>query len=200
MSMCDLRPTPYTLKPKRRQRRRAGGFTLIEASLTTIIIGTGVLAILAAQQAYHMKNNWATRTSTAMLLANELRERTLSLPLHDPITGNANLGPETDEAVPMAYDDLDDFAGTVTAGVGAGQTFNPPINALGVALTDLSAWTQTIKVEKVPVDHVDTTFPLSLDTGSTDMFRVTVSVLYRDPSSSADEAVTELSWIVTDTP
>lgn len=200
--MPDLRPTPCALRPKRRRirRRRAAGFTLIEAALTTIIIGTGVLAILAAQQAYHMKNNWATRTSTAMLLANELRERTLSMPLHDPITGDSTLGPELDEAVPLAYDDLDDFAGTVTAGVGSGQTFNPPINALGLELDDLAAWTQTIRVEKVPGDQVDTSFPIRLDTGASDMFRVTVAVLYRNPNTSADEAVTELSWIVTDTP
>ena len=198
--MASPNPQPQTPDPRRRTRRRSAGFTLIEASLTTIIIGTGVLAILAAQQAYHMKNNWATRTSTAMLLANELRERTLSMPLHDPITGDANLGPEADETVPLAFDDLDDFAGTVTAGVGSGQRFNPPINALGLPLSDLGAWTQTIRVEKVPADHVDTAFALPLDTGTTDMFRVTVSVLYRDPSSGADEAVTELSWIVTDTP
>lgn len=198
--MCDLSPKPSALRTKRRQHRRAGGFTLIESALTTIIIGTGVLAILSAQQAYHMKNNWASRTSTAMLLANELRERTLSLPLHDPITGNATLGPESDETVPLAYDDLDDFAGTVTAGVGSGQSFNPPINALGLPLSDLDRWTQTIKVEKVPADHVDTAFPLGLDTGASDMFRVTVAVLYRDPNSGADEAVTELSWIVTDEP
>ena len=184
----------------RRRHRRTQGFTLIESALTTIIIGTGVLAILSAQQAYHMKNNWASRTSTAMLLANELRERTLSLPLHDPITGDATLGPEIDETVPLAYDDLDDFAGTVSAGVGSGQRFNPPINALGLPLSDLDQWTQTIKVEKVPVDHVDTSFPLGLDTGVSDMFRVTVAVLYRDPNSGADEAVTELSWIVTDEP
>lgn len=196
--MATPNPKPRTPNPKRLRRQR--GFTLIEASLTTVIIGTGVLAILSAQQAYHMKNNWATRTSTAMLLANELRERTLSMPLHDPITGNATLGPELDETVPLAYDDLDDFAGTVVAGVGEGQKFNPPINALGLEQPDLSSWTQTIKVEKVPSDQVDTSFPLRLDTGVSDMFRVTVAVLYRNPQTNADEAVTELSWIVTDTP
>ena len=198
--MTRLDPRPQTLDPRRRRSRRRSGFTLIEAALTTVIIGTGVLAILAAQQAYHMKNNWASRTSTAMLLANELRERTLSLPLHDPITNDATLGPEIDETVPLAYDDLDDFAGVVTAGVGAGQMFNPPINALGLPISDLDAWTQTIKVEKVPSDHVDTSFPLPLDTGASDMFRVTVSVLYRNPQTNGDEAVTELSWIVTDAP
>lgn len=199
--MSRLLPTADSRFPKRRRsRRRAQGFTLIEASLTTVIIGTGVLAILSAQQAYHMKNNWATRTSTGMLLANELRERTLALPLHDPITGSVILGPESDEGSALAYDDLDDFAGPVTAGVGQGLTFSPPINALGLPLNDLTAWKQQIKVEKVPADHVDTTFTLPLDTGTSDMFRVSVNVFYVDPGTGAEEPVTELSWIVTDTP
>jgi len=191
-------PKPQASSLNRRRRRR--GFTLIEASLTTIIVGTGVLAIISAQQAYHMKNNWATRTSTAMLLANELRERTLTLPPHDPITNDSTLGPELDETVALAFDDLDDFAGPVTAGIGEGTSFNPPINALGLPLADLSAWTQTIKVEKVPSSEIDTAYPLPLDAGSSDMFRVTVIVLYRNPNTNKDEAVTELSWIVTDTP
>ena len=197
--MSDLLPTPDSLSPKRRRsRRRAQGFTLIEASLATVIIGTGVLAILSAQQAYHMKNNWATRTSTAMLLANEMRERTLSLPLHDPITGDATLGPESDESSTLSYDDLDDFAGNVTAGVGAGTSFNPPVNALGLPISDLDEWTQQVTVVKVPVDNVDTTFTLPLDTGTSEMFRVTVTILYRPAGQSTDETVTELSWIVTD--
>lgn len=198
--MSDLDPRHQTLAPERRQRRRAGGFTLIEASLTTVIIGTGVLAILAAQQAYHMKNNWATRSSTAMLLANELRERTMSLPVHDPITGAATLGPEADEASALAYDDLDDFAGTVTAGVGSGTIFSPPINALGLPISDLDRWKQRIKVERVPEDYIDTAYPLPLDTGDSPMFRVTVTVLYTDPATGNDETATELTWIVTDTP
>ena len=198
--MSDLDPRPQTPSPGRRPRRRAAGFTLIEASLTTIIVGTGVLAILAAQQAYHMKNNWATRSSTAMLLANELRERTLSLPVHDPITGASNLGPESDETVPLAFDDLDDFAGTVSAGVGSGTTFSPPINALGLPLSGLDRWKQRIKVERVPEDYIDTTYPLPLDTGDSPMFRVTVTVLYNDPATGNDETATELTWIVTDTP
>jgi hypothetical protein len=52
-----------------------------------------VLAILAAQQAFHKKNDWASRNGTAMQLANELRELTMVLPKHDPFTGLANMGP-----------------------------------------------------------------------------------------------------------
>lgn len=192
-------PKSRASSPKRRaSRQRAGGFTLIEAALSTVIIGTGVLAIIAAQQAYHMKNNWATRTSTAMLLANELRERTLTLPLHDPITGDTNLGAEPDENAPLAYDDLDDFAGTVVGGVGSGASFNPPINALGLELGELDRWTQTIKVENVLPDYIDATFTQPL--GTTDIVRVTVTVLYRDPSTGVDKPITEMSWIVTAAP
>ncbi|MEM1353792.1 MAG: hypothetical protein AAGC44_06400 [Planctomycetota bacterium] len=191
--MSRLSPRPRTLAPKRRQRRRAGGFTLIEAALTTVIVGTGVLAIVAAQQAYHMKNNWAGRTTTGMLLANELRELTRDLPLHDPITGQANYGPELDEASVVAYDDLDDFAGVVSAGTGQGTTFSPPINALKQQITDLDRWSQVVTVENVLPDYIDAAF--SQPMGSTSVMRVTVAVLYTDPESGAQETITTLTWV-----
>lgn len=193
--MANLHPTSNNLHPKRprRSRRRAGGFTLIEASLTTVIVGTGVLAIVAAQQAYHMKNNWAGRTTTGMLLANEIRELTLNLPLHDPITGKANYGPELDESSVVAYDDLDDFAGTVSAGVGNGTTFNPPINALKLEIPDLDRWSQVVTVENVLPDYIDAAF--SQPMGSTNVMRVNVAVIYTD-TSGAQETITELTWVV----
>lgn len=180
--------------PRRRQARRQGGFTLIEAALTTVIVGTGVLAIVAAQQAYHMKNNWAGRTTTGMLLANEMRELTLNLPLHDPITGDANFGPELDESSVIAFDDLDDFAGTVAAGQGSGTTFNPPINALRQEIPDLDRWSQVVTVHSVLPDYIDAAFTQPL--GSTNVMRVTVAVLYTDPASGAQETITELTWVV----
>jgi hypothetical protein len=194
--------TPAARRPGRRRR---GGFTLIETALTTVIVGTGVLAIVAAQQAYHIKNNWAQRTGTAMLLANELRELILSMPYHDPITGTANLGPETDEFsingqganAPdvRLFDDLDDFAGPVTGGVGAGLTFSPPINALRSTVLDMEQWSQTIVVENVLPDNISSTFAQPLAT--TDMMRVTVTVLYQKLNSTAPETVTSLTWVVT---
>jgi len=193
--MSPLHPTPYGLRPRRRSRRSAG-FTLIEAALTTVIVGTGVLAIIAAQQAYHMKNNWATRTTTGMLLANEVREMTLGMPLHDPITGKTNLGPEGDESTVVAFDDLDDFAGVVTSGQGAGTTFDPPINALRQDIGDLNGWSQRVTVESVLPDYIDAAFTQNL--GSTDVMRVTVDVFYQAPDKAAPEPITRLTWVVTD--
>ena len=192
--MQTRNPKPATRTPQR--MRRAAGFTLIEAALTTVIVGTGVLAIISAQQAYHMKNNWATRTTTAMLLANEMREMTLGLPLHDPISGKTGFGPEIDETAVIAFDDLDDFAGVVTAGQGAGTTFDPPINALRLEIDDLTGWSQKIGVESVLPDYIDAAFSQSL--GSTNVMRVTVDVFYQAPNDPAPEPITRLTWVVTD--
>ena len=181
---------------RRRQSRRRGGFTLIEASLTTVIVGTGVLAIVAAQQAYHMKNNWATRTTTGMLLANEVREMTFRMPLHDPITKKTTLGPEADEASVVAFDDLDDFAGVVTSGQGAGTTFDPPINALRQEVGDLAGWSQVVTVESVLPDYIDAPVPQNL--GTTGVMRVSVQVFFQPIDRSQPEPITRLTWVVTD--
>ena len=39
------------------------GFTLIESALATIIVGVGVLSIVAAQQSFHQKNSWSSHIS-----------------------------------------------------------------------------------------------------------------------------------------
>ena len=96
----------------RRGRTRLGGFTLIETALATIIVGVGVLSIVSAQQAFHSENAWATNASIATRLGNEIREMTLNLPQHDPVTGSLFWGPEANETTVAAYDDLDDFDGT----------------------------------------------------------------------------------------
>jgi hypothetical protein len=177
-----------------RQMRRSRGFTLIEAALATVIVGTGVLAIIAAQQAYHRKNDWAQRTGTAMLLANEVRELTLTLPQHDPITGDSNMGPETGESGVASYDDLDDFAGVVTAGKGAGVTFDPPINALRQAIPDMARWSQFVRVDNVLPDNISSTFTQPL--GTTDLMRVTVTVMYQAPNAAEATPISTVTWVV----
>ncbi len=195
-------PSPETVT--RRAGRSRAGFTLIESALTTVIVGTGVLAIVAAQQAYHMKNDWAQRTGMAMLLANEIRETTLNLPFHDPLTGASNLGPESDEASVADYDDLDDFAGLVDSATGRGEglILEPPINALRQPVDDLDNWRQVVEVASVWEDNISSDFGVTpaLDEPGT-LKRVTVRIEYRDPADAADPDawvnVTELTWVVT---
>lgn len=186
---------PYAAS--RRSRTRPAGFTLIEAALTTVIVGTGVLAIVAAQQAYHLKNEWAQRTGTAMLLANEIRELTLTLPVHDPITGANHLGPEPDETSVADYDDVDDFAGPVSgSGYGAGTTFSPPINALRQPLSDLEGWSQVVKVVNVLTDNISVSDDMAQPLGTTDLVRVTVRVMHQGPHQDEPSLVTQLTWLI----
>ncbi|MEX0774865.1 MAG: hypothetical protein WD042_04020 [Phycisphaeraceae bacterium] len=198
--MCRTNPKSAIRRLQQRKLNPKGsrrGFTLIEAALTTVIVGTGVLAIVAAQQAYLKKNDWAQRTGTAVLLANEIRELTLTLPMHDPLTGKQVLGPEANELSVSQYDDLDDFAGVVNGGLGAGVSFAPPINALRQPIADLDRWTQEVQVTNVLPSNIGSTLTQPL--GTTSLMRVTVTIKYQDPTLPADEppmTITDLSWVV----
>ena len=194
-----------TKSPNRQTRRCRSGFTLIEAALTMVIVGVGVLAMVSAQQAYHQKNDWAQRTGTAQMLANEVRELTLTLPHHDPITGSVTLGPESNEVgstpdpqVDVAnYDDLDDFAGTVTgAGYGSGVTFKPPINGLRLPVDGLDQWSQVVTVENVFPDNLVAGASDIQPLGTTDMMRVSVAVQYQFDATAPIETVTTMTWVV----
>jgi prepilin-type N-terminal cleavage/methylation domain-containing protein len=168
-------------------RRGRRGFTLIETALTTIIVGVGVLAIVAAQQAFHQKNAWSTHASVAMYLGNELREMTLNLPRHDPVTGTETWGPEANEVWIGDYDDLDDFdAWAYAASDGSG-----PINARREIIPDMPGWSQEIFVENVDPFDINS---VQAD-GSTDMLRVTVVVKYQGILDSSPSEVTTVSWV-----
>lgn len=170
-----------------RVRRSAFGFTLIETALVTVIVGVGVLAIVQAQQAYHQQNNYSQHIGTALLLANEIRELTLSMPQHDPIDGPNNWGPETGEGAVAAYDDLDDFDGN-----GTGTTFDPPIDAQRQTVPNMTGWSQVVTVENVLPNDLSGTAAPDL---STDTVRMTCRVLYQSPIDQAPSEITRLTWI-----
>ena len=183
-------------KAKSENRRPTrSAFTLIECALVTVIVGVGVLAIVHAQQAYHQQNAYSARMGAALLLANEVRELTVNLPRHDPISGPYTWGPEESIADPYSgffpYDDLDDLNGLDSA-----ADFGGPIDALGQPVPDMNGWSQKVDVEKVREanisgDPVPSTF--------TDYFmmRITCRVLYQDPNAPNDDPteVTRLTWV-----
>ena len=51
------------------RRSGAGGFTLIETAMATVIIGVGVLALVEAQTAFLKSNTWTSQAATATYLA-----------------------------------------------------------------------------------------------------------------------------------
>lgn len=186
----------FSAKPIRCRPARRRGFTLIEAALTTVIVGTGVLAMMEAQQAYHRKNVVATRAGTGQLLANEMRELMHGMPQFEQVRGGAEgiqLGPELGEIDPSDFDDLDDF---LSAGA---DGFHPPINAMGQTLAgdDMLRWRQVVTLGGVLGSLIDSN--ATFDLGTTDMVRVTVSAQYDldpDPQKENWAQVADLAWVV----
>lgn len=152
------------------RRASAAGFTLIEASLTLIIIGVGVLAMVDAQRAFIQSNLWSSHAATGTYLAQEIREFSRSLPRHDPVRG---LAPDSDGVIAFGsepgeitlddVDDLDDLDGML---FGADGDMDGPIDATGAVVPSIAldgsietdgngepipmiGWSQEVIVEKV---------------------------------------------------
>lgn len=166
----------------RARGRRSRGFTLIETALATVIIGVGVVAIVEAHQAFMRSNQWSTHAATATFLGGELRELTLPLRRHDPVTGLRIVGgevqgwgPEPGEVLVEDFDDLDDFDGLSfafngTPGFIDDDDLPGPLDAFGLVIPEIfddgsvmldpdgnpvpmQGWTQTVRVVKVhPTD------------------------------------------------
>lgn len=173
----------------RRRRRGRGGFTLVEASLTTLIVGVGILSMMELFGACTRQNQSANQQTTAMFLVGNIQETMESLPIVDPVVGSSHFGPEPGESL-ATYNDVDDFDGS---------SFNPPIDATRHTLPQLSQYTQVVTVMPVYVNQLnantDESAPSIAKGTYTGAVRVRVKILYkRTPGSPASE-VYRASWI-----
>ena len=185
--------------PVRRQRRSSSriGFTLIETALATIIVGVGVLSIVSAQQAFHQKNSWSTHASTATFLGNEIREMTMLLPRHDPVTGDDIWGSEPNELSVEDFDDLDDFDGDGGGLIFSATLNNGPINALRQIIPNMDGWAQIVTVSNIDyfdINFYEPDFPGGGDPPTT-MVKVEVVVTYQSPGAANPREITRVSWI-----
>ncbi len=159
--------------------RAGAGFTLIETALATVIIAVGVLALMESHQTFLRTNAWSTHTSTATLLANEVREMTRHYPRHDSFsggiyfedqenhTGFRGWGPELNEVLPELFDDLDDFDGVVFGDAAAADLPGPIATVGGVLMRfpgPINAFSEVIPETLwsgvTAVDGDDETLPL----------------------------------------
>jgi prepilin-type N-terminal cleavage/methylation domain-containing protein len=160
-----------TLSPRR-------GFTLIEASLVTAIIGIGVVAMLQLLAAGTMTNSEGTELTTGLNLAKNIRELSLGLRFADS-DNPTHWGNESGETL-SSYDDIDDLTG---------KSYSPPIDARRQALSDYTNWQQSITVQSVDPDLLTSNAP----NGSTPAARVTVTIEHNG------QYVCDLSWLAFDT-
>src|SRR3954469_7142315 len=131
------------IQPHRNARHRARrGFTLIEASITMVIIGVGCLAMLELLGAGTNANSESTELTTAMNLAGNVREAITGLRYADK-TLPTHWGPEAGETDPTLFTDMDDFADWTSSP-------GTPIDARRKPLpSDFASWTQRVTVDCV---------------------------------------------------
>ena len=181
-----------TVTPDVRPRKARRGFTLIETSLATVIVGVGVLAMMGAHTTFHRQNGWSTHASIAERLGNEIREMTFNLPRYDPVTVDAYWGVEPNEALLADYDDLDDFDGAGTGLIFSAALGNGPVNARREVLTDMDGWTQLVRVYCTDPNDITAT---NVEDGATEMMVVEVIITYQGPNDSTPEEMTRVSWV-----
>jgi type II secretory pathway pseudopilin PulG len=172
--------------------RVARGFTLIEAALTTMIVGVAFVAIMQLFAACTQQNRIGQNMTTAMLLAGHIQETMAGLSFNDPAFATTYFGPEPGQTL-ASYDDIDDFDGTM---------FSPPIDARRQPIVGQVQFTQAVDVSPVYAmqpssnsDLANPTIPKSIYTGCV---RVTVRILYRANPTDAAVEVYRTSWLRVD--
>jgi type II secretory pathway pseudopilin PulG len=170
-------------------RRPRGGFTLIEATLATLIVGLGVLSMMQLFTACTRQNRAAFDMTTAMLLAQNIQETMADLEFTDPAYGKTYFGPEGSQTL-ATYDDIDDFNA---------QTFNPPIDSTRKTIPALSQYAQVISVWPVKPNwltaNLNPSSPDLSQTTYTGAARVTVMIMHRTTSTAPWTEVYRTSWI-----
>ncbi|MEM7807848.1 MAG: prepilin-type N-terminal cleavage/methylation domain-containing protein [Planctomycetota bacterium] len=163
----------------RRRRSSRRGFTLIEASLAIVIVGTGCLAAMELFATVSISNKEARRLTVGSQLARHLEEAMAHLPYDDPITRSANWGPEPGETLDT-FNDVDDFDGFDTEGT------DGPVDALRLAIPELSQFSQVVEVTRVD--------DMTLSEPGTGALRIDVTVLWQAQPGSEQKEVARTSW------
>src|SRR5256885_5915585 len=83
MTTPMVHPRPRRVAAGRARRR---GFTLMEASLVTVVIGVGIVAMLQLLASGTMVNGYSNEQTAAVNLANNIHEIATGLPYYDPDT------------------------------------------------------------------------------------------------------------------
>lgn len=155
------------------------GFTLVEVLVAIVIIGIAFVSLLATNNSCTTTNGYGVELSTSEFLIEQIRELTRLLPVSDP-DGGITFGPE--ESALANYDDLDDFDGFDSSNLSG------PINSERVSMSDFSAFSQQVTVERVSASNFQTVIPDN-DSNPKAFVRVTVTTFLNS------KEISSASWI-----
>ena len=152
--------------------RSRGGLTLVEVSISTLIVG--MLMVASLQSVANVGRTW---TATNQLvdgqgLAQELIREIVAQNYTDPTDPLATTwGPETGETTRATFNDLDDYDG---------WTESPVKNAAGTALTGYTGWTRSVIVQLLNKNNYS-----ALSAGSVDQGLRAITVTVTSPTKKS---------------
>ncbi len=179
-------PHPWRIARARRHThsRARRGVTMMETALATILVGLSVLAIVNLVTVVTQQSFYAQKTTTALMLANNIRELTDGLPYNDPAAGT-HLGPLAGQNNVSQYNDVECFNGYVAS---------PPIDAHRQVLSNMANWQQSVTVTHVSPANYTLVDPLPTDAACT-LDRVQVTVSYKAAGSATWLPIVTTEWL-----
>jgi type II secretory pathway pseudopilin PulG len=148
--------------------RPVRGFSIVEAVLSTLVIGVMLVAVLNAVGGARAAQAWNADRLRATALASDLLAEIVDKAYRSP-SGNWLIGPEADEVLALAIggarsnlDDVDDYEN---------WSESPPANANRTAIPGYSGWTRSVRVAWVNLND-----PRAVSASPTGLKRITVTV------------------------
>jgi MSHA pilin protein MshD len=134
---------------------RRGGFTLVETSISTLIVGIVLVASMRTVVGVTRHRSVHNDATTANLLAESLLTEILEKEYKEP-TATPIFGAETGETGSRSlFDDVDDYHG---------WTETPPKHLDGSSMSALSGWSREVAVTQVGTS--DPIFSTTIRTGT----------------------------------
>lgn len=146
--------------------RQRPGFSLLEAALSSVLVGVLLVAAMRTVAASAVSQRLASEQAVAQALAEGLLAEILPAAYREP-DGSARFGTETGEATSSkaTFDDIDDWHP---------WSESPPKQPDGTPLADLDGWSRRATVDWVAPHDLNTA--LQVETG---VKRITVVVSHR---------------------
>jgi MSHA pilin protein MshD len=154
---------------------RRPGFTLLEATMSLVIVSVMLTSVLATVGAFARSRSVGADQSRSMLLAQQLMSEIVQYPYYNPASKGISkvvLGPDAGQTR-STFDDVGDFAG---------WSESPPADRTGTALAGFTGWKRS-----VAVNYVSPTNPTMIVLTDQGLMRIVVTV------TSASGKVTSLT-------